>query len=238
MRPPMLFEPRGGMKAVILAGGRGTRLRPITDIIPKPLIPLAGRPIIEWQIMHLAKFGIRSIIVSSGYKSRQIENFLSKRSSLGISAEYSVESEPLGTGGALKRAGSMISDASFLALNGDVITNIDISRLVKKDNCIAAVPLRTKFGVINYEDDIITEFLEKRTMSSLWINAGLYHLSKDIIRDLPTRGNIEDTLFPEYAKKKLLRLERFPDAEWISIDSNKDLEECSAKMEALIHTND
>lgn len=221
------------MKAVILAGGRGTRLRPITDLIPKPLIPLAGRPIIEWQIMHLSKFGIQDIVVSTGYKSRQIENFLSKRSNLNVRVEYSVESEPLGTGGALKKAGALIRDNAFLALNGDVITNIDISQLAKKDNCIAAVQLRTKFGVIKHDDDIITEFLEKQTVSGLWINAGVYHLSKNMIDDLPTRGNIEDTVFPEYAKKKLMHLERFQDVEWYSIDSNKDLEECSDKMEKL-----
>ena len=131
------------MKAIILAGGRGKRLRPITDYIPKPLIPIKNIPIIEWQIKYLKKFGISEVIICSGYKTEMIENYL-KNKKLGIKITFSIENKPLGTGGAIKKAGKKIKDESFLVINGDTITNIDLKKLIKKDNAIAAIQLRTK----------------------------------------------------------------------------------------------
>ena len=116
------------MKAIILAGGRGKRLRPITDYVPKPLIPIKNIPIIEWQIKYLKKFGISEVIICSGYKTEMIENYL-KNKKLGIKITFSIENKPLGTGGAIKKAGKKIRDKSFLVINGDIITNIDLKKL-------------------------------------------------------------------------------------------------------------
>ena len=85
------------MKAIILSGGRGKRLKPITDYVPKPLIPINNVPIIEWQIRYLKNFGIKDVIISTGYKHSHIENFLKIKKNLGISINYSVEKTPLGT---------------------------------------------------------------------------------------------------------------------------------------------
>ena len=95
------------MKAIILAGGRGKRLRPITDYVPKPLISIKNIPIIEWQIKYLKKFGISEVIICSGYKTEMIENYL-KNKKLGIKITFSIENKPLGTGGAIKKAGKKI----------------------------------------------------------------------------------------------------------------------------------
>ena len=225
------------MKAIILAGGRGTRLRPITDIVPKPLIPLAGRTIIEWQLEYLRGCGITDCIVSSGYRSRQIENFLRDRVGLGVRIEYSVEDEPLGTGGAIKKAGELVHDDAFVVLNGDVITNIDMRKLLRRTDCIAAVPLRTKFGVLESSGDRVTAFLEKRQLDGAWMNAGVYHLSRGMLADLPERGAIETTTFPQYAERGRLFLERFGDAAWYSIDSHRDMEECSRDVERIVRTS-
>ena len=119
------------MKAIILAGGRGKRLRPITDYVPKPLIPIKNIPIIEWQIKYLKKYGVSEIIICSGYKSEMIENYLNNKK-LGIKITYSIENRPLGTGGAIKQASKKIKDNSFLVINGDIITNIDLKKLFKK----------------------------------------------------------------------------------------------------------
>ncbi|HSG74252.1 MAG TPA: nucleotidyltransferase family protein, partial [Nitrosopumilaceae archaeon] len=132
------------MQAVILAGGRGKRLKPITDYVPKPLVPLNNVPILEWQIRYLKKFGIKEFIICTGYKTDQIENFLKAKNNLGVKIQYSVEKTPLGTGGAIKKIISLIKDKSFLVINGDVITNIDIKKLKLKINSIAAIPLKTK----------------------------------------------------------------------------------------------
>ncbi|NIQ14833.1 MAG: NTP transferase domain-containing protein, partial [Candidatus Dadabacteria bacterium] len=88
------------MKAIILAGGRGKRLRPITDYVPKPLVPLNNVPIIEWQIRYLKKFNVDEIIICTGYKTEMIEHFLDTKDNFGIKIKFSIEKTPLGTGGA------------------------------------------------------------------------------------------------------------------------------------------
>ncbi len=216
------------MQAIILAGGRGKRLKPVTDYIPKPLIPLDNIPIIEWQIRYLKKFAIKTIIICTGYKTEQIENYLKIKNNFGIKIIFSKEKNPLGTGGAIKKAAKMITEKSFIVINGDVITNIDLRKL--KLNSIAAIPLKTKFGVIKVEDQKITQFSEKKEISNLWMNAGIYHLSKNMIKDLPSKGNIEKTTFPNYAKKGKLLNVKFRNTFWHSIDSFKDVEECSNEI--------
>ena len=221
------------MKAIILAGGRGKRLRPITDYVPKPLIPIKNIPIIEWQIKYLKKFGISEIIVCSGYKTKMIENYLNNKK-LGIKITFSVEDKPLGTGGAIKKAGKKIKDRSFLVINGDTITNIDLKKLIKKNNAIAAIQLRTKFGILQTDKDKIMKFDEKKEIENLWMNAGIYHLNKETLKELPIVGDIEKTLFPDYAKKEKLSTIKFTNSKWYSIDSFKDMEECSLVIKKII----
>jgi len=220
------------MQAIILAGGRGKRLKPVTDYIPKPLIPLDNIPIIEWQIRYLKKFAIKTIIICTGYKTEQIENYLKIKNNFGIKIIFSKEKNPLGTGGAIKQAARYIKEKSFFVLNGDVITNIDIKKLQKKENCIAAIILKTKFGVMSIKDDKVLKFSEKKLISNLWMNAGLYHLTKNLVKDLPKKGDIEKTTFPNYAKKGKLNHIKFKGAFWHSIDSHKDIEECASDIES------
>jgi mannose-1-phosphate guanylyltransferase len=222
------------MKAVILAGGRGKRLRPITDYVPKPLIPLNNVPIIEWQIMYLKKFGVKEVIICTGYKAEMIKSFLAMKNNLGIKIKFSVEKTPLGTGGAIKQAGTTIKDKSFFVLNGDTITNINLDQLAKKQNSIASIELKTKFGVMETKDDKVTKFIEKKEISDLWMNAGIYHLQKEIVKDLPKKGDIEKTVFPDYAKKGKLTTVKFKNVSWFSIDSFKDIEECSSELDKMI----
>jgi len=188
------------MKAIILAGGRGRRLRPITDYVPKPLIPINNIPIIEWQIKYLKKFDISEVIICSGYKTKMIENYLKKKK-LGIKINFSIENKPLGTGGAIKKAGKKIKDKSFIVINGDTITNIDLKKLIKKENSIASIQLQTKFGILQTDKNKIIKFDEKKEITNLWMNAGIYHLKKDALKELPNLGDIEKTLFPDYATK-------------------------------------
>ena len=128
------------MKAIILAGGRGKRLKPVTDYVPKPLVPIKNIPIIEWQIKYLKKFGIKEVIICTGYKADMIESYLNVKK-LGIKIKFSIEKSPLGTGGAIKKAGKMINEKSFFVINGDTITNIDLRKLASKKNSIAAIEI-------------------------------------------------------------------------------------------------
>jgi mannose-1-phosphate guanylyltransferase len=221
------------MKAIILAGGRGKRLRPVTDYVPKPLVPIKNIPIIEWQIKYLKKFGVDEVIICTGYKQEMIENHLNMKK-MKMKIRFSVEKSPLGTGGAIKKAGNMIKDKSFFVINGDVITDIDLKKLSTKQNSIASIELRTKYGILETNDDKIIEFNEKKEIFDLWMNAGIYHLQKNILRDLPNKGDIEKTVFPDYAKKGKLNIVKFRNVRWYSVDSFKDMEECSLEVEKII----
>jgi len=221
------------LKAIILAGGRGKRLRPITDYIPKPLVPIKNIPIIEWQIKYLKKYGVNEVIICTGYKTKMIKNYLSMKNT-GVKIKFSTEKSPLGTGGAIKKAGRMINDKSFFVINGDTITNIDLSKLAKQSNSIASIELRTKFGTLETNGNKISKFREKKEISDLWMNAGIYHLQKELLKDLPNKGDIEKTLFPDYAKKGKLNTIKFKKIKWYSIDSFKDIEECSLEIEKII----
>jgi mannose-1-phosphate guanylyltransferase len=221
------------MKAIILAGGRGKRLRPITDYVPKPLVPIKNIPIIEWQLRYLKKFGIDEVIICTGYKQEMIENHLNMKD-IGIKIKYSIEKTPLGTGGAIKKAGKMINDKSFFVINGDTITNIDLKKLATKKNVIAAIELRTKYGILETDNDKIINFKEKKEISDTWMNAGIYHLQKEVLKDLPNKGDIEKTVFPDYAKKGILNTIKFKNAKWYSVDSFKDMEECALEVEKII----
>ena len=221
------------MKAIILAGGRGKRLKPVTDYVPKPLVPIKNIPIIEWQIRYLKKFGIREVIICTGYKADMIESYLSMKK-LGMKIKFSIEKTPLGTGGAIKKAGKLINDKSFFVINGDTITNIDLHQLASKKNAIAAIELRTKYGILETESDKIINFKEKKEISDTWMNAGIYHLQKEVLKKLPIKGDIEKTVFPDYAKKGMLNTIKFKNVEWFSVDSFKDMEECSERVEKII----
>lgn len=221
------------LKAIILAGGRGKRLRPITDYIPKPLVPIKNIPIIEWQIKYLKKFGIDEIIICTGYKQDIIEHYLNIKN-IGVKIKFSVEKSPLGTGGAIKKAAKLINEKSFFVINGDTITNIDLKELAKKQNSLASIELRTNFGILETNNDKIIKFREKKEIVGVWMNAGIYHLEKNILKDLPLKGDIEKTVFPDYAKKGNLHIEKFKNVKWYSIDSFKDIEECSLEIEKVI----
>ena len=221
------------MKAIILAGGRGKRLRPVTDYVPKPLVPIKNIPIIEWQIKYLKKFGVDEIIICTGYKQEMLENYLDVEK-LKIKIKFSVEKSPLGTGGAIKKAGKMIKDKSFFVINGDVITDINLERLSLKQNSIASIEMRTKYGILESQEGKITKFNEKENILDMWMNAGIYHLQKNILKDLPNKGDIEKTLFPDYAKREKLNIVKFKNVKWHSIDSFKDMEECSLDVEKII----
>ena len=220
------------MKAIILAGGRGKRLRPITDKIPKPLIPINEKPLIEWTIKYLKKYGITEIIISSGYKSNLIEKFLKKKKNFGCEIIFSNEKIPLGTGGAIKRALRYIDEESFLVLNGDVVTNIDLRKILKKPNTIAANELKTKFGTMDIKNNKILKFNEKKDVTDVWMNPGIYHLSKDIERLIPKKGSLEGVVFPKMVRNKILETVKFKNALWFSIDSHKDIEECSKEIKS------
>jgi len=218
------------MQAVILAGGFGKRLAPLTSEVPKPLLPVGGRPILVRQIEWLRGFGIRDVVLAVGYLKHKIFEALGDGRKLGVRIFYSVEEEPLGTGGAIKNAEPFITDDIFVVLNGDVLTNLDLNKLVEAlgdaDGAIALVPLRSPYGIVEFDaGGYVTHFREKPILEGFYINAGVYALRRRVLAELPDRGNIEETLFPRLAQQRRLKAVVYRDVFWKSVDSLKDLEE-------------
>lgn len=156
------------VQAVILAGGQGSRLRPYTTVIPKPLMPLDDQPIIEIIIKQLKQHKIENIVISTGYKSHLIEAYIGDGRQWGVNIRYIREEKPLGTAGALKLLDHASDD--FLTINGDVLTNIDFGRLLdvhkrRRAFATAAVFARavvTDFGVVAFnKDQELTGYVEK-----------------------------------------------------------------------------
>jgi NDP-sugar pyrophosphorylase family protein len=224
------------MKAVILAGGFGKRLRPLTDEMPKPMIEVLNLPIIEWQIKWLASNSIKEFVICVGYLKEHIINHIGSGSRLGVKVGYAVEEEPLGTGGALKNAEGLLSgQKEFFMVNGDILTNLDPAMLRNSgaSHSLALVPLRSPYGVVEVDKGgKVLGFVEKPRIKDKWINAGVYHFGSEIFTYLPDSGNIEVTALPAMAKEGKLKSALYEDVFWRSIDSHKDIEEAAKEMQA------
>ena len=223
------------MKGVILAGGFGKRLKPITDNVPKPMIEILDRPIIEWQIQLLAKNNIREIIICVGYLKEQIIDHIASGNRFNVKVAYTVEEEPLGTGGALKNTYSLLKDEKegFFMINGDILTDIDFKNLADKNNTntLAVVPLNSPYGIVDFDEQLnVTGFKEKPHIDDKWINAGIYFFNEEVFNYLPDKGNIETTALPEMANQQKLKAKKFENSFWKSIDSHKDIEESSKEL--------
>src|SRR6478752_8193765 len=148
------------MQALILAGGEGTRLRPLTSTVPKPVVPLVDRPFIAFMLAWLREHGVDDVVMSCGHLASGVRNVLGDGSSLGIRLRYVEEPQPLGTGGAVKYAESLL-DERFLMLNGDVLTDIDLgAQLAQHERTgakatLALVPVDdpSAYGVVILEED-------------------------------------------------------------------------------------
>ncbi len=222
------------MKAVILAGGFGKRLKPLTDEKPKPMIEVLGTPIIEWQIKWLAGHEIKEFVVCVGYMKEHIINHIGSGARFGVKVGYAVEEEPLGTGGALKNAESLLSGQNdFFMINGDILTNLDPNKLRDggSSNAIALVPLKSPYGVVEIGDNSkVQRFVEKPSIPDRWINAGVYHFTKEVFSYLPEIGNIEVTALPAMARDGKLHATKYEDVFWRSIDSHKDIDEAAKEI--------
>lgn len=227
------------MKAVILAGGYGKRLRPLTEDRPKPMVDVCGRPLAEWQILWLKSLGITEVVFLLGYAKEKVIEYFGSGKKFGVNISYVVEDEPLGTGGAIKNAEHILKNEDvFIVVNGDIITNLnplEMVQMIKKDNSVVAIALvymRSPYGIVKLEGEYIVEFVEKPTIEYT-INAGVYVMKPTIFEYLPEKGDIERTAFPLLASKRLLKGYVYKDVYWKSIDTIKDLEEASERLRTL-----
>ena len=157
-------------QAVILVGGQGTRMRPLTDTRPKPMLPLLDLPFVERQVDHLARAGVTTIVFSCGYRPREIEEYFGDGASRGLTMGYVVDPEPLGTAGAIANAAPLLHEGDVFVLNGDILTDLDLAALVAHhrglgaEATIALTPVDdpSAFGLVRTDaDGRVTEFVEK-----------------------------------------------------------------------------
>jgi mannose-1-phosphate guanylyltransferase len=200
------------MKAIILAGGLGTRLRPLTDSTPKPLLPIKNKPLLQHAIENLKKHGITEIIQGISYHADKIINHFKDGSHLNVNISYSIEETPLGTGGAVKQAAKKINE-SFILLWGDNLTNIDFTSMIdshKKNNAQITMALTPRedvenFGVAKLDGEKINYFIEKpkrEESPSNLINAGAFIINPEALKILPEgKSSIEKDCFEKLAEK-------------------------------------
>ena len=203
------------MKAVLMAGGEGSRLRPLTSRRPKPLAPVAGKPVAEHIVNLLRRHGFTEIVATLHYLADEIEAYFGDGSALGVKMHYVVEDTPLGTAGAVKLAHDLIGNEPFLIISGDALTDVDLSAIVRhhqehrNDVTIALqrVTNPLEFGVVvTDESDRIVRFLEKPSWGEVFsdtINTGIYVLQPEILNRM-VRGRVYDwskDLFPEMLRE-------------------------------------
>jgi mannose-1-phosphate guanylyltransferase len=197
------------MQALILAGGEGTRLRPLTSTVPKPVVPLVDRPFMAFMLEWLRGHGVDDVVMSCGFLAAGVRNVLGDGSAYGIRLRYVEEPQPMGTGGALKFCESLLDDR-FLMLNGDVLTDIDISAQIAQHTStgavatLALVPVEdpSNYGLVRLDaDNAVLGFVEKPSPDQIDTNnisAGCYVLERSVLDLLEpdTPASIERDVFP------------------------------------------
>lgn len=205
-------------KGIIISGGWGTRLRPLTCTIPKPLIPIVNKPVIERQILLLRAAGVTEIILAVSVMADVLKNYFKDGRDFGVSIQYTYEKVPMGTAGAIKLAEDYLKDDNFFMLNGDVVLNFDFSQMIKKHEICKGIGLiaskvvedPSRYGVLIVDEDSskINKFLEKDDyvppegkIVPMPINAGVYLFEPEVFNYIvpAKKVSIEKEVFPKLA---------------------------------------
>jgi len=229
------------MKAVILAGGKGTRLAPYTTVFPKPLMPIDGMPILEVIVRQLAHFRIKEMIFTVSQQSEPLLSaYFGNGHRHGVNIRYSREEKPLGTAGPLSLLSGLTE--SFLVMNGDILTTLDYHRLIqyhRRKKGVVTIAMSQKkvaleLGVMECDPNArLTRYLEKPTLSYS-VSMGIYVFEKEALEWIP-RGKYLD--FPELIQKLLKEQERvicYPSGDfWLDIGRHEDYEEAQKKFQRM-----
>jgi mannose-1-phosphate guanylyltransferase len=197
------------LKAVILVGGPGTRLRPLTDNLPKSIVPVLNRPVLEHTLAYLKQYGVEDVILTLSYLPEAIRDYFGDGKKCGVRLTYCIEKEPLGTAGAVKNAEAYL-DGSFFVLNGDLFMDMNLAEMLefhRKKKAKATISLTwvdnpSAFGVVETDSyQRVKAFIEKPPpdeVTTNWINAGMYILEPEVLKEIPAEQHhmFEKGLFP------------------------------------------
>ena len=228
------------MKAVILAGGKGRRLRPYTTVLPKPLMPLGDMPIIEVVLRQLAAFGFDEVIIAVGYLAELMMAYCGDGSKFGLRVRYSKEEEPLGTAGPLALVDGL--DETFLVMNGDVLTSLDLVAMVRQhraSGAVATIATHKRQHQINYgiiESDSanrVVDYIEK-PVHHYQVSMGIYVLEPAVLQRI-TLGVYLD--LPDLVRQLMIDLMpvmAYPfDGYWLDIGRHDDYEQAVEEFDAM-----
>ena len=228
------------MQAVILAGGKGTRLLPFTNVFPKPLVPLGEKPILDTILRQLKHFGFTHVTLAVGYMAEMIETYVNHGERYGLDITYNFEDEPLGTVGALTQMDHL--EQSFLVMNGDVITNLnyrDLFQFHKQRQALITIGTYKKhfkidLGIINHEaDNRITDYIEK-PMHMFQVSMGVYMFEREVLQYIEPHKRLD---FPDLVKGLLANSQpvvSYPfDGYWLDIGNHDDYEKASEEYEQI-----
>ncbi len=232
-------------RAVILAGGLGTRLRPYTTVLPKPLMPVGDRPILDIVVRQLARAEFDRITIATGYLAELIEAFFGDGSRYGIPIDYFREDQPLGTVGALSLIDGL--DHDFLVMNGDILTDIDYAALLERHQqggqsaTIAAHrrDVQVSLGVMRFEQDsdpsVVTDYIEKPSYSYV-VSMGVYCFAPRVKEHIPAgeRLDFPDLVLRLIAAGETVRAWRSED-HWLDIGRHDDYEQAQDEFNQLRH---
>ena len=216
--------------AVVLVGGAGLRLRPLTNDLPKCMIPLHGKPLIYWTLTWLRDSGLSHVVLGVSYLKEVVIQYI-QENDFGIKVDFSEHTQEGETAEGFRLAIKRhVDDETFLAMNGDEITNLNLKRFVdfhlqnKGIVTIAASPMRSPFAIVETNGIDVVKFDEKPLIEDKLVSIGIYVFNYAITEYLPTTGFIEKTTFPALASKKLIKAYRLGNNErWLTINSLKDL---------------
>jgi dTDP-glucose pyrophosphorylase len=226
----------------IMAGGFGTRLRPLTDTCPKPMLKIGNKPILETIIRSFIKSGFVNFYISTHYMPEQIQSHFGDGSELGVSIKYVHENTPLGTGGALGLLpDNLPNELPLIMMNGDVLTKIDFERLLvfHNDNkadatiCVREYDYQIPYGVITGKDNKVSNMVEK-PIQRFFVNAGIYVVSPRIIQSVPTNHKIDMPTLLEQHMVERDNILMFPIHEyWLDIGRAQDFERAQIDIKTL-----
>jgi NDP-sugar pyrophosphorylase family protein len=223
------------MEALVLGGGKAERLGEVAQGLPKPLVPVAGFPLLGYTVGRLVEGGVTRVIVAC--RAGDEEMFLQALSGLGADVEAVGEEEPLGRGGGLRLAATRRQEEGpVLALNGDELLDVDFSALLSEHGASGAAAtlvvaqVRSPFGVVDVEEGgTITGFREAPLLEH-WVNSGVYVLGEDALALLPEKGDHEQSTFPQLAQERRLHAHRH-EGVWLTVNTPKDLRRAAEFVE-------
>jgi NDP-sugar pyrophosphorylase family protein len=224
--------------AVLIAGGEGARLMPLTADRPKTLVEVGGKPLLYWIIQWLKSYGIKHLVIGVAYKKEKIFEYMAQNKNFGLEVDFSEHTLEGGTAQGFKRAMRFVKDEDFVAMNADELTNMDLNDMIREHEAskplvtMALSPFYCRFSVVESDDNHkVTRFQYGKRIPNVNVSNGIYIFNSKILAYIPDTGSIEDLLFAKLAQDGKLMSYLMKDSDdWVSVNTVKEIREAEEKL--------